>query len=872
MFIFTGCGNDSGDSSKSPVINNIAPTISVSNVSAVETSEVTLSSTATDTDGTIQNYEWIQTSGDSVTLNNADTASASFTAPEITNDQTLGFQITVTDDGGLTASADVTVSVIAFVAPTVSADNQSAEESSVVTLSATATDTDGSIQTYEWTQTSGDSVTLDDASSASASFTAPEVTEDQTLGFQITVTDNDGLTASTNATVDITAKMLDVSIAGVVTDGPIANANVLLEVGEQSFTTQADENGAYSIDVSVDDSYIDSIVKATATGSDANSIIKLVSYFGILSSILEGAGNDATLTSDELFNTNITNVSTAVAASLELAVGGEIFTLEALEAAQTNLDGNLILPFATAIKLVIDYASENPDLTLPDTVTDTFALLKDQDTITPYISYIEESYAEEYAAAQSLILKDDSLIDSSINESNVIDTYYFFVVSSSTSQGQQLVLNDDHTGKEIFYERRDTGSGETELTWELTETGYTITYIEPETYSSSTYINDEIGYTEVYSSIISKNINILVELTDTVLISTSSTWLFEFPEGEFESYTETDIPIQKLIMKSSAVKSSVGQLEMGIEYALSLPYFHNTITIPEGLSELSNTDAQSSYAYAVFSGDSDIGGSVTLNYPNTGFDGITTFEETQATWSIDDSGNLLITYSEGYIETSLLDISNNNTLLASVLVNEENNGYTAASTDYQLKRTTTWTLDNIPGIYALDWGVLGDPDTLFWLDLNEDGTGTQNNSYEDNEGIVSISSLSILWQLNESGILSIRRYYGTEGYCDPEEFDPSPQADCNLYNDRELDLLTTTEVNGEKRIHTLHTHKFYFDYRLKQIDPNYTEHALQFISAGIRYWIKLDDTPVLAEGTGQSVTQLPLEKTLKDYSRFDVKE
>ncbi|MEP2602820.1 MAG: hypothetical protein ABJH28_15215, partial [Paraglaciecola sp.] len=88
MFIFTGCGNDSGDSSKSPVINNIAPTISVSNVSAVETSEVTLSSTATDTDGTIQNYEWIQTSGDSVTLNNADTASASFTAPEITNDQT----------------------------------------------------------------------------------------------------------------------------------------------------------------------------------------------------------------------------------------------------------------------------------------------------------------------------------------------------------------------------------------------------------------------------------------------------------------------------------------------------------------------------------------------------------------------------------------------------------------------------------------------------------------------------------------------------------------------------------------------------------------------------------------------------------------
>jgi len=64
---------------------------------------------STDSDGSIASYAWIQTKGVAVTLNNADTATPSFTAPgEMTS---LSFQLTVTDNSGNTGTDTVTVFV-----------------------------------------------------------------------------------------------------------------------------------------------------------------------------------------------------------------------------------------------------------------------------------------------------------------------------------------------------------------------------------------------------------------------------------------------------------------------------------------------------------------------------------------------------------------------------------------------------------------------------------------------------------------------------------------------------------------------------------------------------------------------------------------
>ncbi|EKO3398323.1 chitinase [Vibrio fluvialis] len=73
-----------------------------------------------------------------------------------------------------------------------------------VTLDGSASkDSDGTIASYLWEQTSGAAVTLSNANAAQASFTAPEVTSEQALTFKLTVTDNEGASASANVTVTV---------------------------------------------------------------------------------------------------------------------------------------------------------------------------------------------------------------------------------------------------------------------------------------------------------------------------------------------------------------------------------------------------------------------------------------------------------------------------------------------------------------------------------------------------------------------------------------------------------------------------------------------------------------------------------------------
>ena len=82
-------------------------------------------------------------------------------------------------------------------------DDQNVDENTTVNLSGSGTDSDGSIASYAWTQTVGTTVTLSDDTSASPSFTAPEVgSGGETLTFSLVVTDDDG-SPSLADTVDI---------------------------------------------------------------------------------------------------------------------------------------------------------------------------------------------------------------------------------------------------------------------------------------------------------------------------------------------------------------------------------------------------------------------------------------------------------------------------------------------------------------------------------------------------------------------------------------------------------------------------------------------------------------------------------------------
>ncbi|SHH51634.1 Right handed beta helix region [Chryseolinea serpens] len=159
------------------------------------TASVAITGTASDPDGTISTYTWTQVSGTASTLTNA--ATATVTASGLVAG-TYVFRLTVKDNAGATASDDVTVTVKANSVPTVSVGTTLNITTATTTITGTASDTDGTIATYAWTQVSGGAATLTNANTATLSLSGLVT---GTYVFRLTVTDNGGATASADKTV-----------------------------------------------------------------------------------------------------------------------------------------------------------------------------------------------------------------------------------------------------------------------------------------------------------------------------------------------------------------------------------------------------------------------------------------------------------------------------------------------------------------------------------------------------------------------------------------------------------------------------------------------------------------------------------------------
>ena len=154
---------------------------------------VELSGSGSDPDGDRLSFSWKQTGGVPVALSSTTAADTTFTSPANAHGQPLTFELKASDGFGGIGRDSVTIVVGKGSVSLLVADagpDQNVGEGDKVNLDGTESSAPNNAPlTFLWEQTFGESVFLEDATSSTPSFIAPEVANGETriLAFKLTV-------------------------------------------------------------------------------------------------------------------------------------------------------------------------------------------------------------------------------------------------------------------------------------------------------------------------------------------------------------------------------------------------------------------------------------------------------------------------------------------------------------------------------------------------------------------------------------------------------------------------------------------------------------------------------------------------------------
>lgn len=374
--VLVGCGSSEDD---------LAPTVSVAAATSVkEGRSVNVTANANDDKGAVT-FSWKQVSGPTLTLTGNNSATVSVVAPAVNADSTAVLEVTVTDSANQSTSANVTVTIANNVAPMVSVNSPSVMEKSTAILTANATDQDGTVASYAWAQTSGEPVSFNNTSGSTLSFAAPSVTQSTTLGFQVTVTDDNGDATVVSTNVNITPVLASYTLNGNIGADELRGADVTVTLAGQTFNTQADESGNFSVGLSADDdetNLFSKIVVTSATQSD-------LSYYAFLPTLTAGIATFSfgDMQSSETRNTASVNAfSTALyALIIEANNGVEPTDLDTFTFAEKNVSPDQLMEMAAVAKLVLQGGA----YALPDNTSSLLWLLTNPSAYNDYVTAIE---------------------------------------------------------------------------------------------------------------------------------------------------------------------------------------------------------------------------------------------------------------------------------------------------------------------------------------------------------------------------------------------------------------------------------------------------------------------------------------------------
>ncbi|MFV8781655.1 PKD domain-containing protein [Microbulbifer sp. SA54] len=728
-------------------------------------------------------------------------------------------------------------------APSVTVAAISIREGESATLKATASDSDGTIASYAWTQKSGVSLGLSGVATDTVSITAPAVAGDASAVLAITVTDDDGAVTTKDVTVSIIAHTMSVTVQGVVTDNPVANAEVSFSVGDQVFSTTADSAGNYSISVAVDDSRTSDMVRAEATSLNAR--LKLVSLMGTFETLMEAAGEDGIVSREEHLPVNISNLTTALAAQLERGEPGSVSTQEQLAAGKTALDGGQVFHLGALIKLVLDY-SDSPGVTMPQDTPDTYALAANPEVAAKLAGDIQKSSPAIYRAALDAMVSDQSLVLATLPDVSAIqDTYY--LTTSSLHPVPFDNANNIPAGYRLKIEPQGKGEisgglGASSLTWAATAAGLEIDGAEFVANTDISYDNNLGQMVEAQQIVRPVLINWLDHGAGIDWILITGEQYTRYPNGEYPPTQPVRTTGAAFAVRDAGTGNLPEALQMGLALSIPLPTLPGVVTDPSPENPQADFDIQA--VQLIFAGNAEVGGSVTISQDSVSGTGAPSSTQVSSAWTLDEKGHLRIADVMGYpVELVLLEKDNQKSPLVFVEITDGADKRSTAGKAY-LKEAPAWTAASAEGIYrnSLDFFA---PLLPFWFEVNADGTALTVSGWDQNQdGELTQDEFSLMpgyWRINDEGNLLIRRYRTTSGgTCQSATWDPAPSEDCVLYHEREWVLHQDMAEDG---IGLRHYHRFFMDPFLDRSMGIPEEHTFYFGSIFNTKFERVEERP-----------------------------
>ncbi|WP_083699783.1 carboxypeptidase-like regulatory domain-containing protein [Shewanella sp. UCD-KL12] len=471
-----------------------------------------------------------------------------------------------------------------------------------------------------------------------------------------------------------------VTITGLVTDSPIPFATVTVTLNGNTYTTVADENGAFSLDiltVSLDELVT---IESSATDAETGDPINFVNMAGTFSKLLSDP------------EANVTNVTTASYILAVEANGGVApNNIEELTAAETSIDASTLLELAAVIKLVVD----DPRFELPDGFDSLIDFVANDSAVESFIEDVAAIDPQALENTQSEILNDTSLV-AGFTVDEIPARYYVIAAAEpgymarsgaalefdgSTGTGQYLSFAG-WNGQAInqTYSWAVVG-GRLELNYDSPQAVALLTsHIEDLTddqskidaYYAGGGVHDNIVYesSEVqrkYTRVVDGN---LVDMISTEVKTVLHTPPFELVDG---SMLELEVDKLDISTSNQSFRSSLD--------IQNIPFTTSCLT--GEVCALGNWGGVFHYAAGTRVYDDYI-------YPTSSYGELLTFNNDtsvsgaisgeSASWNIDSEGKLIIDYADGTVQT--LQIIDNIGLEYGVFSIFENGGERYA--DYNL--------------------------------------------------------------------------------------------------------------------------------------------------------------------------------------------